>query len=172
MELKRLEDSGVVEKVTYSDYATPVVPIMKPDGSVRICGDYKITINPLLDVPEHPMPKPAELFAQLNGGQRFTKLDMSQAYAQLMLDENSRKYVTINTHLGLFRYRRLPYGISAAPAIFQATMDKILAGIKVGCFLDDIIVTGSNDAEHLYNLEALFKRLDAYGISLKRCVSL
>ena len=167
-ELKRLEDSGVVEKVTYSDYATPIVPIMKPDGSVRICGDYKITINPLLDVPEHPMPKPAELFAQLNGGQRFTKLDMSQAYAQLMLDENSRKYVTINTHLGLFRYRRLPYGISAAPAIFQATMDKILAGIKVGCFLDDIIVTGSNDAEHLYNLEALFKRLDAYGISLKR----
>ena len=89
-------------------------------------------------------------------------------YAQLMLDENSRKYVTINTHLGLFRYRRLPYGISAAPAIFQATMDKILAGIKVGCFLDDIIVTGSNGAEHLHNLEALFKRLDAYGISLKR----
>ena len=103
-ELKRLERIGVLEKVEFSDWATPIVPVLKPDGTVRICGDYKVTINPALDVPEYPMPMAEELFTQLNGGQSFSKLDLSSAYQQVLLDEESRQCVTINTHLGLFRY--------------------------------------------------------------------
>ena len=101
-ELRRLEKIGVLEKVDFSDWATPIVPVLKPDGSVRICGDYKITINPALDVPEHPMPTADDLFTQLNGGEKFTKLDLSSAYQQVLLDEELRQYVTINTHLGLY----------------------------------------------------------------------
>lgn len=71
-------------------------------GSVSICGDYKVMINPVLDVPEHPMPTADDLFTQLNGGENFTKLDLSSVYQEVLLDEESRKYVTINTHLGLF----------------------------------------------------------------------
>ena len=81
---------GVLEKVNYSDWATPIVPILKPSGEVRICGDYKVTLNPYLEIPEHPMPKPEELFAKLNGGQLFSKLDLSQAYQQVSLDERSQ----------------------------------------------------------------------------------
>ena len=60
-----------------------------------------------------------ELFTKLNGGDKFTKLDFSNAYQQVVLDEESQPYVTITTHLGLFRYTRLPFGITAAPAIFS-----------------------------------------------------
>ena len=124
----------------------PIVPVLKPDGSVRICGDYKVTINPVLDVPEHPMPTADDLFTQLNGGEKFTKLDLSSAYQQVLLDEESRKYVTINTHLGLFRYTCQPFGVASSPAIFQKIMDSVMNGLQgVGGILDDLIITGSND---------------------------
>ena len=167
-ELKRLVTNGILEKVEYSDWASPIVPVLKPDGSVRICGDYKVTINPLLDTPEHPMPNPEEIYSQLCGGKKFTKLDLSQAYQQILLEEDSRKYVTINTHLGLFRYTRLPYGVNSAPAVFQSVMDKILAGLPVGCYLDDMIITGANDDDHLHNLEKVLQRLEQYNIKLKK----
>ena len=103
------------------------MPVLKPDRSVRICGDYKVTINPVLDVPECLMPTAEKLFTQLNGGEKLIKLDLSSAYQQVLLDEESRRYVTINTHLGLYRYTRLSFGVEASPAIFQQTMDSITA---------------------------------------------
>ena len=71
----------------------PIIPVLKLDGSVGICGDYKVMINPVLDVPEHPMPTADDLFTQLNGGEKFTMLDLSSAYQQVLLDEDSWKYV-------------------------------------------------------------------------------
>ena len=82
------------------------------------------------------MPKAEDIFSTLNGGKKFTKLDLSQAYLQLALDEESQKLTMIHTHKGLFRYTRLPYGIASAPAIFQMTMDKILQGLNgVSCYV-------------------------------------
>ena len=166
-EIDRLLKEGIIEKVSYSDWATPIVAIQKPNKTVRICGDYKVTVNPVLDVPEYPLPTAEDVFQKLNGGQKFTKLDLSHAYQQVLLDESSREYVTINTHLGLFRYLRLPYGVASAPALFQETMDKILNGLDhVGCILDDIIITGVDDDEHLRNLEAVLQRLNDMNVKL------
>ena len=89
-ELPRLEKIGVLEKVEFSDWASPIAPVLKPGGSVRICGDYKVTKNPVLDVPEHPMPTVDDLFTHLNGGEKYTKMDLSSAYQQVVLDEESR----------------------------------------------------------------------------------
>ena len=133
-ELKCLEKMGAIERVKYGDWATPVVPIPKPDGTVRLCGDFKITVNPALYIDQHPIPKAEDLFATLAGGKKFSKLDLSQAYQQMLLHPDDRKYTTINTHLGLFQYTRLPFGIASAPAVFQQAMEKILHGIpKVIC---------------------------------------
>ena len=86
----------------------------------------------------------------------------------MVLDQDSRVYVTINTRLGLFRYTRLPFGIASAPAIFQRTMETILQGVKhVQCYIDDILITGSNEEKHLQNLEEVLKRLSQYGIRVK-----
>ena len=120
---------------------------------MRLCGDYKVTVNPSLDVDQYPLPKAEDLFATLAGGKQFTKLDLTQAYLQLELDSESQKYCTINTHRGLYRYKRLPFGILSAPAMFQKIMDTILQGIDgVMCYVDDILVTGGTEKEHLERL--------------------
>ena len=72
--------TGVLRKVEYSDWANPIVPVKKASGKFRICGDFSVSLNKHLKVPEHPMPRVSELLAKLNGGQKFSKLDLSQAY--------------------------------------------------------------------------------------------
>ena len=97
-----------------SEWATPIVVVK--DGSIRICADFKTTVNPHLQMKTFPLPTPDEVFSTLAHGQSFSKLDLARAYKQIV-EESSRPYLTINTHLGLFRYRRLPFGIASAPAI-------------------------------------------------------
>ena len=85
-------------------------------------------VNQAMDINQYPLPKPCDFFATLSGGKKFSKLDLSQAYQQMILDEESiaTKYVTINTPKGLYQYTCLPYGGTSAPAIFQRVMDTIL----------------------------------------------
>ena len=174
-ELERLENEGIIEKVEHSEWAAPIVPVPKGDGQIRICGDYKVTINANLEVDQHPLPKPEDLFTSLLGGQKFSKLDLKHAYQQMMLDSDSRKYVTINTQKGLYRYTRLPFGIASAPGIFQRAMDSILQGLpQVLCYLDDILITGASKEDHMRNLETVLSRLQEYGIRVNtsKCVFL
>ena len=168
-ELDRLEKQGIIKKVSTGDWAAPIVAVPKKDGRFRLCGDYKVTINQALTVDQYPLPKPEDLFATLANGTLFTKLDLSQAYLQLQLDEASMPYVTVNTHQGLYQYTRLPFGVASAPAIFQRLMDTILQGIpRVICYIDDILVTGTSDKDHLSNLGEVLKRLEDCGFRLKK----
>ena len=167
-ELARLQQLGVLKKVDHSEWAALIVIVLKGDGCLRVCGDYKVTINSVLVVDKYPLPKPEDLMARLAGGQKFSKLDLSHAYQQILLDDDSRKFVTINTHLGLFQYTRVPFGIASAPALFQKTMDTLLQGIpNTLCYLDDILITGKTDAEHLSNIEEVLKRLQENGLRVK-----
>ena len=127
-------EQGVIEPVKYSEWAAPIVPVLKSDqSSVRICGDYKMTVNQVAKPDCYPISRIEDLFASLSRGETFTKLDMSNAYQQLVLDEESRKLTTINIHKGLYQYRRLPFGVSTAPAIFQRTMECMLRDIPHVC---------------------------------------
>ena len=126
-----------MEKVTHSDWAAPIVILPKGDSQIKLCDDYKVTVNKSLEVDQYPLPRPDELFAALSRG------DLTHAYQQMILDTYSRVYVTINMHQGLFRYTRLPFGIVSALAMFQCTMETILQGLtKVKC---DIPVTGTSE---------------------------
>ncbi|KAG8173745.1 hypothetical protein JTE90_023235 [Oedothorax gibbosus] len=108
-ELQRLQDVGIIKPVRYSQWAAPIVPVLKSDKtSIRICGDFKLTANIAIDPDQYPLPKADDIFASLAGGIQFSKLDLKNAYNQLELDEASRKFTVINTHLGLFEYVRLP----------------------------------------------------------------
>ena len=167
-ELERLEKTGIIEAIKFSDWATPVVPLVKGDGSIRICGDYKVTINRVANVESYPLPRIDDLLAGLAKGKVFSKLDLAHAYLQLQLDEESRKLATISTHKGLFCYNRLPFGVSSAPAIFQRTMEGILKGIPyVHAYIDDILITGTSESEHLQILEQVLTRLEEVGMRLK-----
>ncbi|XP_055522452.1 uncharacterized protein K02A2.6-like [Wyeomyia smithii] len=171
-ELDILVQNGVLEKVNHSRWATPIVPILKSNNRVRLCGDYKVTVNPNLEIDDHPVPTIEELFANVAGGEKFTKIDLTQAYLQLEVEEGDREVLTLSTHKGLYRPTRLMYGIASAPAIWQRLMEQVLNGIPgVTVFLDDIRVTGPNDLIHLQRLEDVLKRLSSYNmrINLEKC---
>ena len=169
VELERLQKEGIIEPVPFSEWAAPIVPVMKQDGTVRICGDYKLTVNKVSKTDSYPIPRIEDLFARVAGGQKFTKLDIAHAYQQIPLQEESKMYVTINTHKGLFRYNRLPFGVSSAPAIFQRAMETLLKDIPgTVVYIDDILVTGKDDKDHVKNLDAVMTRLEAEGFTLKK----
>ncbi len=163
--LKRLQSEGILSKVEWSDWATPIVPVPKQDGSVRICGDFKGTINPTLQAEQYPLPRIEDIFVHLAGGKTFSKIDLRQAYHQIELEEESKKYLTINTSMGLFQYNRSVFGITSAPAIWQRTMDQILEGTSgISCILDDMIVTARAMRSNLANLEEVLRRLHHHGL--------
>jgi hypothetical protein len=118
------------------------------------------TVNQASRLDAYPIPKIEELHNKLAGGKTFTELDLSHAYEQMVLDDDSKECVTINTHRGLYRYNRLPYGVSSAPGVFQRTIEGLLNGIPfTGALLDNILISGATDDEHLRNLEEVMKRL-------------
>ncbi|XP_041376823.1 uncharacterized protein K02A2.6-like [Gigantopelta aegis] len=167
-EIEKLVSDGILTKVNYSEWATPVVPVIKQDGSVRVCGDFKVTVNPVLEVDQYPLPRIEDIFASLAGGQRFSKIDLRQAYLQMEVDEKSRDLLTVNTEKGLYRFNRLVYGIASAPAIWQRAMDTVFQGLSgVKCIIDDMIITGRSDEEHLQNLENVLQRLEKYNLRIK-----
>ena len=127
-----------------------------------------MTINPHLKVPKYPLPTPDEIFAALASGESFTKLDLSRAYKQMRVTAGSQGYLTITTHMGLFRYQRLPFGIASAPAIWQKAMLIVLQKGCGGvvCYLDDILVTGPTREEHIQNLRQVLSRLQKFGLRL------
>ncbi|XP_063358759.1 uncharacterized protein K02A2.6-like [Cydia amplana] len=168
-EIDRLVNLGVLVPVEHSEYASPIVPVLKRNGTVRLCVDYSVSINKQLVVEQYPLPTANELFSKLCGGKQFSKLDLSMAYNQFMLDEPSQKITCINTHRGLYKYTRLVFGLSSAPAIFQRAMEGLLAGMDgVLCLLDDVLITGSDEKQHLERLHAVLKRLQSAGLTLQR----
>ena len=167
-ELDCLEKEGVIDPIPFADWAAPIVPVLKSNKTVRICGDFKLTVNKECKLDRYPIPRIEDLFAKLSGGKLFSKLDLSQAYQQICLEEESKKFVVVNTHKGLYRFNRLLYGISSAPGIFQRTMESLLQGIPhVVVYLDDILITGGTHEEHKSRLKEVLRRLQTAGLRLQ-----
>ena len=115
------------------------------------------------------MPTIDDLITDLNGATMFSTLDLRAGYHQLELDPESRQITTFSTHVALYRYKRLMFGINAASEIFQNTIAELLHGLN-GCrnISDDIIVHGKTPAEHNANLRAVLDRLRENNVRLNR----
>ena len=167
-EIERQVAEGILEPIQFSEWATPVVPVVKKDGSIRLCGDYKGTVNQAAKTDTYPLPRIEDLFASLGGGTIFSKLDLAHAYQQVVLDDKSKEMVTINTHKGLYKVNRLPFGVASAPSMFQRIMESIIQGLPQVCvYIDDILVSGKTTEEHVKNLEAVLTRLEEAGLRLR-----
>eukprot|EP00731_Ephydatia_muelleri_P005288 Em0002g1464a len=170
---------GVWQSVQFNNYGTPVVPIRKvtlpgqTTAKLRVCGDYSVTVNPQLEPHRHPIPHPEDLMQKLGGGYGFTKIDLSDAYNQIMLTPESQRRLALSTHRGVLLQMRLPFGISSATGYFQEIMDMLTSDLKgVAVYMDDILVSGTTAAEHLQNLKSLLKRLEEKGLRcrLEKCL--
>lgn len=102
-----MQDQGVLEPVSYSDWATHVVPVLKSNGEIRLCGDYKCTVNKAFGTLPCPVLAINQIFSELAGERHFINLDLSQSYLQLIVDESSAMAQTIMTHRRAFKCNRL-----------------------------------------------------------------
>ncbi|UYV66609.1 K02A2.6-like [Cordylochernes scorpioides] len=167
--LKELEEQGVIEPVKFTKWASPIVTVLKNDGSIRICHDYKSTVNLYSNPDKYPLPTIPQLLDKLRGGKLFTKVDMAQAYQQLKVDEESSEILAINTHRGLYKMKRLPFGLNSAVGTFQRFMDTLLSGIDgVAVYLDDVLIAGSNCEDLKKKTEKVLLRFKEAGLRLKR----
>ena len=168
--LLKMEKNGVIERISTAVSAAPIATVGKKDGDeVRVCGDFSVTYNACAEVETYPMPKIEYMHSALRGCQVFSILDLKQAYHQIPISTESQKYLTINTHLGLFAFKRLPDGIHSGPAIFQRIMDGLLADIpKAVSRLDDILIAGTDYEDHLNTLSQVLERLLKFGFKLNK----
>ncbi|UYV60352.1 hypothetical protein LAZ67_1000919 [Cordylochernes scorpioides] len=167
--LKSLEEQGIIEPIKFSKWASPIVTVLKNDGTIRICHDYKTTVNLYTNPDKYPLPTIPQLLDRLRGGKVFTKLDMAQAYQQLKVDDESSEILTINTPRGLYRVKRLPFGLNSAVGTFQRFMDTLLSGIDgVAVYLDDVLIAGSNFEDLKNKTEKVLLRFKEAGLRLKR----
>ena len=127
IEINRLLKEGVIERVDNSEWG---IPILKSDGGIRVCADYKITVNKYIEYFKYPLPRIEEIFTALQGGEQFTKLDLSNAYNQLEVTDDTELLLAWSTHKGIYVMNRLPFGTEPACAIFQRTIEKVLQGCK------------------------------------------
>lgn len=166
-ELHRLEQQGIITRVTYAPAAAPIVAVKKKDGSIRITGDYSTGLNRSLNSYHYPLPTPETIFASLAGMDTFSTLDLANAFLQLELDKDAKQHMAINTHLGLYQVNRMQPGVKTAPGQFQELMDKFLAGTGAMAYLDDIIVPGKDTADHKERLFLVLKKLEDAGLTLR-----
>ncbi|XP_039265621.2 uncharacterized protein LOC120341213 [Styela clava] len=131
-------------------WVSPIVCVPKPcdPENIRLCVDMRAA-NKAIKKVKHPMPTVDELIHDLNGYKVFSKLDLNQGYHQIKLHPDSRHITTFSTHIGLYRYKRLNYGVNAASEKFQYLIEQALHGLRgVKNISDDIYISSVNEAEH------------------------
>lgn len=143
--LDGLEKDGIITPIDASEWASPVVVVIKKNQDIRLVIDCKVTINKVIVPNTYPLPLAQDLFATLAGSKVFCSLDLTGAYTQLLLSDRSKKIMIINTIKGLYAYNRLPQGASSSASIFQKVMDQVLQGLEnVSCYLDDVLISGKD----------------------------
>ncbi|UYV79912.1 hypothetical protein LAZ67_18001028, partial [Cordylochernes scorpioides] len=168
-EIDCMVNEGILQPIEYANWAAPIVPVLKKDGSLRICGDFRCTANKAIELDKYPLPSIDEIISKLSGNTVFSSLDLSRAYLQVRLSEEAKRVVNINTTKGLFAFKRLPYGVAVAPNKFQRVIDNLFADMSgVACYIDDILAAGKDHRDHEQKLELVFKRLQEKGLRLNK----
>ena len=170
-ELQRMQKLGVIQEVTDpTDWVSPMVPVMKKNGNVRVCIDFS-ELNKSIRRERFQIHVAEEIFSMMQGARFFTILDAESGFWQIPLSDESSILTTFITPFGRFRCKRLPFGISSGPEVFQRVMRQILSGVEgVDCFIDDIVVWGTTLEEHDQRLQLVLEKCKANGLTLNRSI--
>lgn len=156
--LRSMDRKGIIERADKEhdiiSYVSPLVLVPKGNNDFRIVVDYRAVNKAIIREP-YPMPSLEKIWADIpcgGGTLFFSKLDLKDAYFHVELLEDVRHYTTFMTANGLMRFKRLPFGLSCAPELFQRVMERLLINCKnIIVYLDDILIY----ALTLEELEAL-----------------
>ena len=168
-ELQNMVELEVIEPVEEpTEWCSGLTIVPKPNGNIRMCVDLTM-LNKGVEREFYPLPRISDMLSQLSTGRMFSKLDANSGFWQIKLDPESKALTTFLTPWGRFQFKRLPFGLSSAPEIFQRSMEKILVGLEgVVCMMDDVLVFGRDAEEHWVRLRLVLERILNSGRTLKK----
>ncbi|CAM5089101.1 unnamed protein product [Eretmochelys imbricata] len=151
-----------------SAWASPVVLVPKPDGEIHFCVDYR-KLNAVTHPDNYPMPRIDELLEKLGRAQFISTLDLTKGYWQVPLDESAKERSAFTTHLGLYEFNVLPFGLRNAPTTFQRLVDGLLVGLGeyAVAYLDDVAISSDSWVEHLEHLQKVLECIREAGLTVK-----
>ncbi len=166
-ELDALLRDGIIERST-SEWSSPVIPVPKPDGSLRLCVDYR-AVNEVTQLSRTWIPRSEEMVNKIGHSSVISKIDLAKGYHQIKVHPNSMDITTLICPYGKFKYKRVPFGLKNAPTVFQEAIAKVLGGLEdfSANYIDDIIVFSGNWQEHLVHLKKVFRALKRHGLTAK-----
>ena len=167
MEVAKLMEMGVVVEST-SPWASPIVPVVKEDGTVRLCVDYR-RLNGISQGDPYYMATLEEILERVGSSSCISKLDLSCGFHQIEVEEESRQKTAFITPYGKFEFLRMPFGLRNAPSVFQRAMEVVLRGCYSFCapYIDDLVVFSQSGKEHLGHLREVLETLRRNGLTVK-----
>ena len=169
-EVKKMLELGVIES-SKAPFSSPVVMLRKKDGSIRFCIDFR-QLNRVTVFDAEPMPNAEEIFSKLSEAKYFSKIDLSKGYWQVPLTERAKDLTSFETPKGLFRFKKMPFGLVCASSTFNRLMRKVLLGLDCAISLiDDILIYTSTWEQHVVALQEVLSRLRVAGLTArpKKC---
>ena len=167
-ELDRMERLGVIVPVNeHTEWASSLVIVEKPGGKLRVCMDPK-DLNKAIKRQNLELPTTEEILDKMAGSKYFTKLDASNAYWQMKVDEETSKLLVFNSPYGRYRYLRVPYGIRSASEMCQQEISKIINGTESMNSQDDIIIWGTSKKELRDRSHKVFEAISKSGLKLNK----
>lgn len=167
-EISDMLSQGVI-KPGCGPWASPIVLVRKKDGRVRFCVDYR-RLNAVTQKDAYPIPRIDDTIDSLAGSIYFTTLDLSSGYWQVPMDEEHKEKTAFSTHVGLYQFEVMPFGLCNAPSTFERLMESVLRGLQWQIclvYLDDVIVFSHTFEEHVERLQLIFDRIKEAGLKLK-----
>ena len=168
IEIEKMLGDHVIVPST-SPWSSPVCMVTKKDGTIRFCIDYR-KLNGVTKKNSYPLPRIDETLDSLGGNQWFCTVDLQSGYWQVGMHPDHIEKTAFSSHVGLFQYNVMPFGLCNAPATFEAMMETLLSDLlwkRCLVYLDDVIIFGKTFEECLENLELVLTRIRSNGLKLK-----
>ena len=166
-EIQAMLDAGIVVP-SDSPWTSPIVPVKKKDGSIRLCIDYR-KLNEVTEEDRYQMPRVDDLIERIGSALFITTIDLTKGYYQVPLAKPDQKKTAFISPQGKFEFTRMPFGLKGAPTTFQRIMDSILSKHfkYASAYLDDIVIFSHSWTQHLDHIRKVFKTLEEAGLKAK-----
>ena len=168
LEIDKLLQSNIIEPSDSVDWCAPIVPVRKPDKSIRLCVDYR-ELNKVTPLDRHVIPTLPDILDRVGHATTLSKIDLTSGFHQITMDPEAKDLTTFLTPKGKFRFLKMPFGLKNAPSHFQRVMERVLQPVSkfAAVYIDDIIVFSDTWTQHLEHLQAVFQCFRDAGLTAK-----